>query len=154
MSSGKASRTMIELVDECTVNGPIIDLGSGWGTLVIPLARKYPHQQVAGYELSLFPWLVSVLAKQVLGLNNLTLYRQDFIKADLSKASLLCCYLFPGGMTALAEKFERDKIISSSHKMKIISNTFALSGVEPTKVVKLDDIYRTPIYVYSLPLKN
>lgn len=53
-SSGKASRAMLNLVDDCVVDGPIVDLGSGWGTLVIPLARKYPNQQVIGYELSFF----------------------------------------------------------------------------------------------------
>tara|TARA_R110002094_G_scaffold147868_1_gene136764 strand:- start:31 stop:285 length:255 start_codon:yes stop_codon:yes gene_type:complete len=50
MSSGKACQAMLASIDR-PANGPLIDLGSGWGTLVIALARKHPGQQVIGYEL-------------------------------------------------------------------------------------------------------
>lgn len=144
MSSGKACQAMLNSIDR-PVNGPLIDLGSGWGTLVIALARKYPLQQVIGYELSLFPWLVSIIRKYSLRLNNLTLYRKDFKKAELSNASILFCYLFPGGMLSLHEKLKREL----SNEVLIVSNTFALPSCQPTKVIKLQDFYQTPIYVYS-----
>jgi len=144
MSSGKACQAMLASIDR-PANGPLIDLGSGWGTLVIALARKYPRQQVIGYELSWFPWLVSIILKYSLRLNNLTLYRKDFKKAELSNASILFCYLFPGGMVALHEKLKREL----SNEILIVSNTFALPSCQPTKVIRLKDIYQTPIYVYS-----
>ena len=144
MSSGKACQAMLASIDR-PVNGPLIDLGSGWGTLVIALARKYPRQQVIGYELSWFPWLVSIILKYSLRLNNLTLYRKDFKKAELSNASILFCYLFPGGMVALHEKLKREL----SNEILIVSNTFALPSCQPTKVIRLKDIYQSPIYVYS-----
>lgn len=144
MSSSKACQAMLASIDRPTL-GPVIDLGSGWGTLVIALARKYPRQQVIGYELSWLPWMVSVILKYSLRLNNLTLYRQDFMKAELSNASILFCYLFPGGMLSLHEKLNREL----SSEMFIVSNTFALPSCQPTKVIRLNDIYHTPIYVYS-----
>jgi len=144
MSSGMACQAMLASIDR-PANGPLIDLGSGWGTLVIALARKYPRQQVIGYELSWFPWLVSIILKYSLRLNNLTLYRKDFKKAELSNASILFCYLFPGGMVALHEKLKREL----SNEILIVSNTFALPSCQPTKVIRLKDIYQTPIYVYS-----
>ena len=144
MSSGKACQAMLASIDR-PANGPLIDLGSGWGTLVIALARKYPRQQVIGYELSWFPWLVSIIRKYSLRLDNLTLYRQDFKKAELSNASILFCYLFPGGMVALHKKLKRELL----NEMLIVSNTFALPSCQPTKVIRLKDIYQTPIYVYS-----
>ena len=49
-----------------------------WGTLVIAIARKYPNKQVIGYELSWLPWLVSVILKYSLRLDNLTIHRKDF----------------------------------------------------------------------------
>ena len=91
MSSGKACQAMLASIDR-PANGPLIDLGSGWGTLVIAVARKYPHQQVLGYELSWFPWLVSIIRKYSLGLDNLTLYRKDFKNAELSNASILLSF--------------------------------------------------------------
>jgi hypothetical protein len=143
MSSGKACQAMLALIDR-TENGPLIDLGSGWGTLVIAVARKHPHQQVIGYELSWFPWLVSMIRKYSLRLDNLTLYRKDFINAELSNASILFCYLFPGGMVALHKKLKREL----SNKILIVSNTFALPSCQPTEVIRLKDVYQTPIYVY------
>ncbi|WP_377114231.1 hypothetical protein [Pseudoalteromonas sp. M58] len=144
MSSSKARQTMLAAIsmDE---KGALIDLGSGWGTLVIPVAKKHPNKQVIGYELSWFPWMVSVLFKYSLGLNNLTLYRKDFKNADLSSASTLVCYLFPGGMVALEEKLKHDVV---NNKITIVSNTFALPSYKPTNVIKLKDFYQTPIYVY------
>ncbi len=144
-SSGKGSRAMIAAVED-SGTGPIIDLGSGWGTLVIAFARKYPDRQVAGYELSLVPWLFSLVRKKITGLSNLTLYRKDFRNADLSGASVLTCYLFPGGMASLKEKLEQDNI----REVLIVSSTFALPSFEPTKVIHLKDIYGTPVYMYHL----
>jgi hypothetical protein len=142
-SSGKIYRA-IAAATENSGTGPIVDLGSGWGTLVVALAGKYPHRQVAGYEISLVPWLFSSIRKAVSGLDNLILYRRDFLDADLSAASVLTCYLFPGGMVSLEDKLERDNISD----VLIVSSTFALPSSEPIKVIRVKDIYRTPVYQY------
>jgi hypothetical protein len=142
-SSGKAVRVMTKAIEN-SGTGPIVDLGSGWGSLVIAFAKKYPQRQVIGYELSLVPWLFSYIRKYVSQLNNLTLYREDFLNADLSHASVLTCYLFPLGMVSLKEKLERDRITD----VLIVSSTFALPTSEPTRVVRVKDIYRTPVYLY------
>ncbi|MFT6915136.1 MAG: hypothetical protein ACJAWL_001439 [Motiliproteus sp.] len=144
MSSGKARQTMLSLIDR-SAKGPFIDLGSGWGTLVIALASQYPHRQVIGYELSWLPWLVSMIRKYSLRLDNLTLYRKDFNNAELSSASILFCYLFPGGMVALDKKLQQERL----HEIHIVSNTFALPSCKPIKIIRLKDFYRTPIYLYD-----
>ena len=144
-SSRKATRTMLTEIGTADT-GPIIDTGSGWGTLVIALAKKYPQRQVIGYELSPVPWLISFIRKQTGQIHNLSLHRKDFLKADLSNATTLLCYLFPGGMISLETKLqdEQNKI------SLIISNTFAMPSHEPSKVIELNDIYSTPVYVYRL----
>lgn len=143
MSSGKACKAMLDSVETST-SGPLIDLGSGWGTLVVAVARKYPEQQVIGYELSWFPWLVSVIRKHSLGLDNLTLYRKDFRNAEFGNASVLFCYLFPRGMVDLQEKLNRERF----NEILIVSNTFALPSCQPTSTIRLNDLYRSPVYVY------
>jgi 16S rRNA A1518/A1519 N6-dimethyltransferase RsmA/KsgA/DIM1 with predicted DNA glycosylase/AP lyase activity len=144
-SSGRASRAIVTAAEN-TGTGPIVDLGSGWGTLVVALARNYPHRQVAGYELSFVPWLFSSIRKSVSGLDNLTLYRKDFLHADLSDASVLTCYLFPVGMVSLKDKLERDNI----SEVLIVSSTFALPSCNPVKVIRVNDFYRTTVYLYRL----
>jgi hypothetical protein len=142
-SSSKTFRAIVAATEN-SGTGPIVDLGSGWGTLVVALARKYPHRQVVGYELSLVPWLFSSIRKSVSGLDNLILYRKDFLNADLSDASVLTCYLFPGGMVSLKDKLERDNI----SEVLIVSSTFALPSSRPIQVIRVKDIYRTPVYLY------
>ena len=62
MSSSKARQAMLAEIN-MDEKGALIDLGSGWGTLVIAVAKKHPNNQIIGYELSWFPWMISVLFK-------------------------------------------------------------------------------------------
>ena len=112
---------MMQLADE-TGTGTIIDLGSGWGNLVIPIAKRYPQRKIVGYELSLLPWLTSTLLKKIYGLKNLTLHRQNFYSADLSTASVLVCYLFPAAMAKISDKL----LLERAEVNFVISNNFAL----------------------------
>ncbi|PKI14366.1 SAM-dependent methyltransferase [Colwellia sp. 12G3] len=144
-SSNKAYFAMMQLADE-TGNGTIIDLGSGWGNFVIRMAQKYPQRQIVGYELSYLPWLTSTLLKKVLGLKNLTLHRQDFYKADLSAASVLVCYLFPEAMGKINDKLRSDQADINF----LISNNFALPSWQSSKTIRLDDFYKSPVYLYKI----
>jgi len=174
-SSAKAYRAMIKLTED-TGDGAIYDLGSGWGTLVIRMAIKHPKRKVIGYEISLLPYLISLFIKYLLRVDNLTLYRQDFMNVDLSGASVLLCYLYPDGMsklaalihapskreshsstTALHGKVDSKPLSSDTthpqsgcHPDFIISNNFALPSLTAEQEVRLDDIYRSPIYRYKL----
>ena len=99
---------------------------------------------VPGYEISFFPWLVSVGLKHLLGYKNLFFYRKNFLAVDFPKGSMIVCYLFPNGMTLLEEKlFNEESQISV-----VLSNTFAFTHKKPKEIIRLDDIYKTPLYRY------
>ena len=144
-SSKKAYQAMMTLVSE-TGTGPIIDLGSGWGNFVIRIAKEYPQRQVVGYELSVMPWLTSMLLKKIWGLKNLTLHRQDFYNANLSTASVLVCYLFPEAM----DKIKNKLLLEQPDVDFIISNNFALPSYQPYKVIQQNDFYKSPTYLYKI----
>lgn len=144
-SSKKARDEVLRLVDD-TGLGPLFELGSGWGGLLILLAKKYPNRKIVGYEVSLIPWLVSVLLKKILKLKNIEVQRKNFLQEDLSSASVLICYLHPRGMSAISEKLSSDTVSANF----LISNTFALPSFQPVKTVRLTDIYNSPIYFYRL----
>jgi hypothetical protein len=141
-SSPLASNAVLSLAQPLK-EGPIYELGSGWGGLAIRLARANPERMVTGYELSMIPYLFSVLAGRWSGLKNIEFRRQDFLRQDLSDAAMVVCYLFPGGMAQLADKLEGQSMI-------LVSNTFALPGTEPDQVLKIGDRHRTRIYQYRL----
>ncbi len=78
----------------------IYDLGSGWGALVIALARAFPQAQIRGVELSPLPyWVARVRTRN---LANVSLRRGDFFKTDLGDADAVACFLLIKSMRRLA----------------------------------------------------
>ena len=144
-SSHQATQVILAMLPE-RVEGTIVELGSGWGTLAFPIYRNGSESRVIGMEVSFFPWLWSRLVKCIMGYKNLNLVRQDFHRASLREASVVVCYLFPQAMTNLHEKL-REELRPGS---LVISNTFRLPGWSPEKVVVLQDAYRTPVYLYRV----
>ena len=143
-SSAKARDAILELLPGDT-EGPILELGSGWGGLAFSLAHRCPQASVRGYEISLLPWLFSVLRLRSSAVENLSFHRSDFGRLDLFASKVLVCYLHPGGMKSLAEALG-GRLPEGG---LLISNTFALPGWKPRQVVELDDRYRTRIYCYG-----
>lgn len=139
-SSSKAKKKLQEILPN--IDGPVYELGSGWGTLARILAKTYPHQHVIGYETSFFPYWISRL---LYNRNNLVFYRKNFFEVDLSQAALIVCYLYPGAMRQLKEKFIKELKPGTV----IISNTFAIPGWTPKQVWEVNDLYKTKIYRYE-----
>lgn len=145
-SMGRARRAMLAAA-AVAPDGDVVDPGSGWGTLAIAFARRFPTRRVVGYEVSWLPWLVSVALARALGLRNVSFRRADFATADLSRAAVLACFLFPRGMDQIAQRLRR----GDCNAALVISNTFALPGFTPAGVIPLDDLYRSKVYVYRAP---
>lgn len=145
-SSKKARQAMLQLICETgTRTGPIVELGSGWGSLLIPLAKQYPQRKIIGYELSIMPWLTTVILKHLLGLKNIQVYRKNFLHSDLASASVILCYLFPKGMQAVESKMSAQ----GGQIEYLISNNFALPSHQPIKTIQLNDLYLSPVYLYQ-----
>ena len=156
-SSKQARQAMLVLLDETLITarsathikkevGPIYELGSGWGGLLISLAKKYPQRNIIAFELSIMPWLITIIRVKVLGLKNVTVYRQDFLNADLTEAAVILCYLFPRGMIALEAKI---KLSAENTRLEyLISNNFSLLSHQAIKTIQLNDLYKSPVYLY------
>lgn len=128
---------------EAKGKGPVVELGAGWGTLLVPLAKQRPDERVIGYENSWLPYFVLKLRRRP----NMELYCQDFWKADLSASGLVVCYLYPAAMAKLRVKFEKELKPGTV----VMSHTFAVPGWTPVSVLRANDLYRTPIYRYEIP---
>lgn len=143
-SSAVARKAMLALSCE-TGDGPIYELGSGWGNVLIALAKQFPNRQIVGYEISFLPWLISKLLIKILGLKNVHVYRKNFLNADLSEASVIVCYLFLEVMEKLDAKLKTE----SSELKFVISNNFSLPNHTPVKTIQLNDFYGSPVYLYE-----
>ena len=147
-SSRKAVATFIDLIPDST-HGKIVDLGSGWGTLAYPIAKRFPNSQVVGYELSPIPWLYSRLKGLFVRRPNLTLHRQSVFTAELSDVDVVVVYLHPAAMRKLGPKFERELRSGTL----ILSNTFPVPTWKPAQTIHLGKSWLSTsndIYVYRV----
>lgn len=127
--------------------GVIYELGSGWGSLARGLAKRFPAASVVAYELSPLPWLFSRLWQRLAPRANLTIHLADFQNIGLDDAAVVCCYLYPGAMRRLAEKFERELADGAL----VVSNSFLVPGWVPAAVRRAEDQYGSPVYLYRMP---
>ncbi|SFB63937.1 Methyltransferase domain-containing protein [Rhizobium sp. NFR07] len=85
----------------------IYDLGCGWGSLPIALAKTFLDARVKGMEISPFPCLVARL--RTWRLPNVSVAAKNFYKFDLADADAVTCYLMPSAMSRLS-KFLDEKV--------------------------------------------
>lgn len=141
----RARRAMFDLLP-AELEGTVYELGSGWGTLAFPLARRYAHCRVVGYEHSPVPWLVSRFRQAIERPPNLTLLRRDFHRAPLDDAALVVCYLYPRGMRKLVPKLAAEL----PHGALVVSNFFRLPGRQPVAERDVGDLHGSRIYLYRM----
>ncbi len=144
-TTGKVKRRLLKSIADLPCSGHIYELGSGWGTLVIPIAKQFGECHVHGYENSIVPYTVSRV-RRLLGPPNLNLHWRNFMKSGLGTADVVVCYQSPGNMSRLRPKFEEEL----KNNAYVISNTFAVPGWKPTETHRVDDLFNTCIYVYRV----
>ncbi|RKH04814.1 SAM-dependent methyltransferase [Corallococcus sp. CA047B] len=145
-SPPRVRRALLAMLPRDTT-GTLLELGAGWGGVAFLLADHCPQARVVAYELSWLPLLFMRLRQRCFPRANLTLRREDFFRASLQDASCVICYLSRGHMARLAPRFAAEL----PEGARVLSHTFALRGWTPARTVRLDDLYRTPVYLYVVP---
>jgi hypothetical protein len=123
-------------------NGRITVLGSGFGFLLFPIAKKFPHLKVVGIENSFFVFFISKTISWMYP--NVEIKKNDFFKDNLGGNKLLVCYLYPGALEKLQSKF----FLELDDKTWVVTHTFAFRGLKETNLYYANDLYKTPIYFY------
>lgn len=144
-STFKSRKEIVRTVSPAQ-EGHIYELGAGWGAVAFPLARRCPEATVVAYELSPVPWFFLKARALFFGPRNLKILRRNFLKDDLSKASLVVCYLYPGAMAKLSSKL----VMELKPSAKVISNTFEIPAWTPTLIQNLDDVMCPQIFHYKM----
>src|SRR3984957_3679280 len=83
----------------------VYELGCGWGSLVIALARAFPNARIRGIELSPLPYWVARFRTRKLP--NVSVQRGNFFKFDLRDAQAVTSYLMIKPMPKLAAFLDR-----------------------------------------------
>lgn len=147
MPSSPASYAKIEEILRGEKATNIVDLGSGWGCLIMPLAAAMPKTQFLGYELSPFPLMVARLRGLLFGRKNVTIERRDLRKVSFKGRDAVICYLYSELLEKLRPNLERDLEPGTL----VVSNVFDIPGWEPEFIHKLDCSQCPQVYVYRVP---
>lgn len=146
LPSSSATREAMLSVLPDSIDGPIYELGSGWGGLAVALARRYPDQPVNAFEVSVLPWAFAKLRRLLGGPSNLEFRYGDFHRADLTDAALVSCYLTPPVMAKLKPKLEAELKAGAL----VLCNTFAIRGWQPAATAVARDRHRNEVFLYKI----
>jgi SAM-dependent methyltransferase len=108
-----------------------IDIGSGFGGLVMHLAAQRPESSFQGIELAPLPWLASRVRAAVAG-SRAHFFRGDYARLDFADYDVIFAYLSPAAMPALWDK--------ACHEMRpgtlLLSYEFPIPGVQPSLTIE------------------
>lgn len=123
----------------------VLDIGCGDGGLLRRLARARPDCHCVGIEYAPLPWLLAKL--RCLGLANATVRFGDFWDEPLAGYDLVYAFLSPAPMPRLWAKVGAEM----SPGTRLVSNSFAVPGVEHEELVRVADRRATRLYLYRAP---
>ena len=120
----------------------IVDLGSGDGRLLLPLAGRFPQHSFCGIEWEWALWKISSFrARQK---KNIHFLKQNFMTANLSDFDVVLCFLSNELSGDLSKKLLRELKPGSI----IISSAFVLKELKPQKTISARTYGFMPIKVY------
>jgi cyclopropane fatty-acyl-phospholipid synthase-like methyltransferase len=140
--------SMCEAV-KLTGNERVIDIGSGWGTIVFFLAKRYQNLTIAGVELHPLLHVFALLWKAIkYRKSNITLYRKDAALLNYSSYDVIFVFMLSDFLNkVLAPKLEKELKPGA----KVVSYVFAMKStafdVEELSIPAHG--WRSKVYVYT-----
>jgi SAM-dependent methyltransferase len=131
-----STRVTWQAVASLLPEGPIrvVDIGSGFGGMVMHLAALRPECQVEGVELAPLPWFVSRL-RALCSRSRARFLRCDYLGVDLATHDAIFAFLSPAAMPALWEKARSEMRPGSM----LISYEFPIPDVPPDLILPPDN---------------
>lgn len=143
LTSGAGCRMVAEILDR-EHGARFLDLGSGSGSVLSHVARRFPTLTCDGVELAPVPYWIS-RARLALR-RNCHVWWKDFWSVDLSRYDVVYAFLSPVPMARLWEKVR--------HEMRpgtlFISNSFPVMGVSPEEIITVPGPFKRKLYLWRL----
>lgn len=150
-SSGKLKQAILadiaKELDKMPNGRLVVDLGSGWGTLLVPLAKKFPQHQFLGIERAFLPYQFSCF--RVRKSDNIKFLKEDFYKYNLKDADIVMLFLIGFMMPTVTEKITQE----IKNGAKVYASRFPLVNVQADEVISLGSKMQT-YYIYNFKNEN
>ncbi|MDQ1363814.1 MAG: hypothetical protein QG652_1676, partial [Pseudomonadota bacterium] len=143
--SGMATCEALEKFMPAEKNFYFLDIGSGTGTVLRYLDRRFPFGMFHGVETALVPFVISWLRSKTGKAQFQVMYRNMW-QIDLSRYDVVYAFLSPQPMPELWQKVQREMQPGSI----FISNSFAVPGVEPDEIIELGEGRATALLVWRI----
>lgn len=127
-----------------TSQSRLLDLGCGFGGVLLALHRFRPGLRLAGREIAPLPAWIAWL--RLLRVPFADVRRADFWREDLSQYDLVYAFLSPEPMSDLWCKVCREMRPGTL----FVSNAFSVRDVSPDLVLPLAGSHGAPLYIWRL----
>lgn len=118
------------------------ELGAGIGTVVVPLAKRFPDLRIEAWERA--PLLWALLCLRCRNYGKIAISHHSIWQSDLSIHDVAFAFLSPLPMARLGEKIQREMQPGSL----FVSAEFPVPGWTPESVVDAGDRRGTLLYCY------
>ncbi len=143
-SVGKSKKNMLDLARaellQAEKQMTVIDLGSGSGSLLLPLAKEFPNHRFIGIEYDWILILVSLFRSRKL--KNIEWHKQNFMNYSCEKADIVFCYLLKTMQERVGLKLSRE--ISDS--CVVITELYPVNHLRLVKTIKPALNLGIPVY--------
>lgn len=138
----------ILLFGDLSSNDTLYDLGCGDGRVLMSGLSNFNISKAVGYEIAPWPYFKTLLLVKYSELKKIELFRKNCLKADISQATFIYLYLFPGLVDKIAYKIAKEGI----PRIRILCVSFPIDTnrhieFELLKSAKIDNL---TIYLYEL----
>ncbi len=136
------------IINEISFNdGDVVyELGCGNAGFLKRAEKKFPKiKKLVGIELFFFPYLIGSIQIS-LQKSKIKILKKNFYHINFKEADIIYCFLLPGVMKKLKDKFVND----CKKGTQIISYQFSLPDMEPVKVIDLENNKKDKIYFYEI----
>lgn len=141
--TNSTTREALKVLIKRTRNVRFLDLGCGLGGNVVFMSQQVNVDRAVGVETAPIPFVIAKLNSWLRGGE---VYATDLWKVDLGDYDLVYAFLSSEPMSRLWEKVRAEMSPGSV----FVSNSFAVSGVQPSEVWELSDARQTRLYIYRL----
>jgi len=124
-----------------------MDVGSGVGGVLTDLSAARGDGEYHGIESAPVPWLVSWLRIRVGAHQNCHAHFGSLWNQDLAPYDVVFAYLSPVPMAALWAKVRREMRPGTT----FISNSFTVTAVAPDRIVSVDDLHQSRLFIWTQP---
>ena len=127
-------------------NSVLYDLGCGDARVLIKAVEKYPEVKAVGVERAFLPYLLARFYTRKY--KNIEIRRENIFRTDVSNATHVFMYLFPGVPDKLIEIFKE----KCRPGIRVVSCDFESKNYKPVEIIDIESNNKIgkKLFVYSL----